>query len=322
MLNRVGTILLLIILIHTDCFGQDTDPGAGYQMILINNPALSGSEGDGKLELSYLNFYPGNNYNLHSVYLSYDSYFTALHGGAGFYLTDDYMGGIINDLRGGLSYSYFLKAGRKLYIHAGLSGSVYHRGFNFTRAVLPEQIDPLGGEINPASETLANSGRTVVDIGAGFLFISGKIFGGFSINHLSEPDLSLPGYSNENLKRKILMHLMGDFDLNKVKNLKIRPIVYLGFQSDYYWGGAGVVLESEYLSVNSVLLSDNSGTINNQSGFTLKIGNLLLYYNYRFNIISGNDMMPLSLLHQTGLSFTLTTVDKRNAIKTINFPKL
>ncbi|MEI6048575.1 MAG: PorP/SprF family type IX secretion system membrane protein [Bacteroidota bacterium] len=322
MLKRLCKILLFIIVIHADCFGQDTDPGAGYQMIMMNNPALSGSEGDGVLRLSYLNFFPGNNYNLHSVYLSYDSYFSALHGGAGFYLTDDYLGGIVNDLRGGLSYSCFLKAGKELFVNAGLSGSIYHRGFSFDKAILPEQIDPLGGVSIPPTEILTSSGRTVFDVGAGLLFISGKIFGGFSINHLAEPDLSLTGSSNEKLKRKLLLHLAGDINLNKTKNLKIRPQSYLGLQGDFFYAGAGAVLESEYLSVNATLLGDNAGNMNIQSGFSFKKGKMCVYYNYRFNIVSENDMMPLSLLHQTGLTFSLTAVDKRNVIKTINFPKL
>ena len=52
---------------------------------------------------------------------------------------------LVNDLRGGLSYSYFLQAGRDLYINAGLSASFFHRGFNFSDAVFPDQIDPMGG---------------------------------------------------------------------------------------------------------------------------------------------------------------------------------
>jgi hypothetical protein len=32
--------------------------------------------------------------------------------------------------------------------------------------------------------------------------------------------------------------------------------------------------------------------------------------------------MPLSLLHETGLAFSLNNVEKRNVFKTINFPKL
>jgi type IX secretion system PorP/SprF family membrane protein len=190
MLKQISKIIILILVIPVDCFGQETDPGPGYQMLMVLNPALSGSEGDGVLRLSYLNYYPGNNYNLHSVYMSYDAYFPALHGGAGFYLSDDYLGGIVNDFRGGLSYAYFLKAGNDLFINAGLSASIYHRGYDFDNAFLPDQIDPLGGILFPSSEILATTGRTVFDIGAGFLFISGKIFGGVSISHLAEPDLS------------------------------------------------------------------------------------------------------------------------------------
>ena len=125
-------------------------------MMMMNNPALSGSVRDSELRLSYLNFYPGNNYNLHSVYFSYDSYFSGLHGGAGVLSSDDYLGGIINDIRGGISYAYFLQAGKDLFINAGLSASVYHRGFNFENAVLPDQIDPLGGVTLPSSEILAS----------------------------------------------------------------------------------------------------------------------------------------------------------------------
>ena len=105
-------------------------------MLLMDNPALSGSEGDGVLRMSYLNFYPGNSFNLNSVYLSYDSYFPGLHGGTGFYLSEDYLGGILNDLRGGFSYSYFLQAGKDLFINAGLTASFFHRGYNFGNAVL------------------------------------------------------------------------------------------------------------------------------------------------------------------------------------------
>ena len=177
MLKKLIRIFILIVFGNIHCFGQSNEPGPGYQMLLKDNPAVSGSKGDGVLRLSYLNFYPGNNYNLHSVYLSYDSYFPSLHGGAGFYLTDDYLGGIVNDFKGGLSYSYFLQATKDLFINAGLSASVYHRGYSFEKAVLPDQIDPLGGVSIPSSEILANSGHTVFDIGAGFVFISGKLNG-------------------------------------------------------------------------------------------------------------------------------------------------
>ena len=322
MLKRVRSLFIIIFVIPVFCFGQETDPGPGYQMTLMNNPALSGSEGTGILRLSYLDFYPGNNYNLHSVYISYDSYIPVLHGGAGFYLTNDYLGGIVNDIRGGISYAYFLQAGEDLFINAGLSASVFHRGFNFDGAVLPDQIDPLGGVSIPSSEIISKAGQTIFDIGAGFLFISGKVFGGFSINHLAEPDLSGSGFSADRLKRKLFVHLSGDIDLNKSRSLKIRPLSFMGLQGRFLSAGAGAVFESKYLSINTIILGDNVKNVNMQTGFSLKSGKVSVYYNYRFNIASGNTLLPLSLLHQTGLAFSLNSVDKRNIIKTINFPKL
>lgn len=322
MLKRLYHILLIIFLIPVFCSGQEIDPGPGYQMILMSNPALSGSGGDGVMRLSYLNFYPGNNYNLHSVYFSYDSYFPLLHGGAGVYISDDYLGGIVNDIRGGLSYSYFLQLDKDMFINAGLSASVFHRGFNFDGAVLPDQIDPLGGVSYPSSEILSNSGSTVFDIGAGFLFISGKVFGGFSINHLTEPDLSESGNFDEKINRKLFIHLAGDIDLNETRNLKIRPLGFLGAQKDFISGGLGIVFESNYMSINAILLGDNCKNMNIQTGFSFTAGKMSVYYNYRFNVASANNLMPLSLIHQTGVAFSLNNVDKRKAIKTINFPKL
>jgi type IX secretion system PorP/SprF family membrane protein len=322
MVRQLIIIFIFCFFLQVKCFGQEPDPGPGYQMMMINNPSLAGSSGDGEIRLSYLNFFPGNGYNLHSVYFSYDSYFQILHGGAGIYLADDYLGGIINDFRGGFSYAYFLQAGKDLFINAGLSASLYHRGFNFGNAILPDQIDALGGVTLPSSEVLALSGRTVFDIAAGFLFITGKFSGGFSISHLAEPDLSTTGNSNERLKRKVLVHFSGDFFLNESQNLKIQPLTYLEVQRSYFVCGAGAALASKYLSVNAILMQDNSRNLNIQTGFSLTAGRISVYYNYRFNAISGNKFLPFSLLHETGLAFSLNNVEKRNTIKTINFPKM
>jgi type IX secretion system PorP/SprF family membrane protein len=322
MFLRPGILVLFILLVSVSCFGQETDPGPGYQMMMMNNPSLAGSSGDGVLRLSYLNFYPGNNYNLHSVYLSYDSYFSLLHGGAGLYPSDDYLGGIINDFRGGFSYAYFLQAGKDLFINGGLSGSVYHRGYNFNNAILPDQIDPLGGVSIPSSEILTSPGKTVFDIGAGFLVTSGKFSGGFSINHLAEPDLSSSGNSGERLKRKLLIHLSEDFTLSKSQNINIQPLTFLEIQGGFINGGAGAAIESKYLAVNAVVLGDSGKNLDIQTGFSFNVGRITGFYNYRFNVVTGNILLPFSLLHQTGLAFSLNNVEKRNTIKTINFPKL
>ena len=81
-------------------------------------------------------------------------------------------------------------------------------------------------------------------------------------------------------------------------------------------------MESKNLAINAVILGDNGKNLNIQTGFSLTKGRISFYYNYRFNAVSGNKSLPLSLLHQTGLAFSLNNVEKRNTLKTINFPKL
>ena len=74
-----SVIILVLATTNERCRGQEPGSGTGYQMVLINNPAFAGSNGDGSLRMSYVNYLPGNGYNLHSVWVSYDSYFPVLH---------------------------------------------------------------------------------------------------------------------------------------------------------------------------------------------------------------------------------------------------
>src|SRR4030043_1113283 len=301
-------------------FCQETNYGPGFQTIIVNNPAFAGSDLDGTMRISYLNFYPGHHYNFHSFFLSYDSYFPVLHGGAGFYIANDYLGGIVNDIRSGLSYSYFLQAGREFYINAGLSASFFRRGFNFSDAVFPDQIDPLGGISFSSSEILANENTAVFDVGTGFMFIYRKFSGGFAITHLTQPDLNRNGSSEEKLERKYLLNFIADLDLIKSRQLKIMPLASIELQGEYFCAGAGAVIRNNYLSASTLMLVNNNRNIDFQTGFSFRRDKLTLFYIYRFNLRSGNSLLPFSLLHQTGLTFSLNTVEKRIKFKTINMP--
>lgn len=320
-LRRLSAIFLLITLHAVAAFSQETLYGPGYRSMLMDNPALAGSSADGILRISYLNFYPGNNYNLHSFYASYDSYFEKLHGGAGIWISDDYLGGIINDTRAGLSYSYALQAGEELFINAGLSSSFFHRGLNFSGAVLPDMIDPLGGVVFQTGETLVPASRTVFDVGAGFLLMFRNFSGGISVSHLSQPDLS-EGTRTERLKRKLQLTASWDIGLNEPGTFRLRPSGFLEIQDKDFSVAAGSSLETKTLAINLLIIKDNLKNLDLQAGFSLNAGRMGLFYSYRLNISSGNGLMPLSLLHQTGLRFSLNTVNKRNVPGTITLPEM
>lgn len=321
-LKYSGVLFIICLAMPFRGQAQETGAGINYQMTLISNPAIAGSEGDGILRLSYVNYYPGNSYNLHAVRFSYDGYFPELHGGVGFYLDGDYLGGIVNELKGGFSYSYFFRAGKDLYISGGLSASVFHRGYYLGNAVLPDQIDPVGGPLIPSGEALASRGRTLFDMNAGILFMTGKIYGGIAVDHLAEPVLSETDMVRDKLKRRILVHIAGDIYPGTAKKLRICPAGKLEAGGGLFLAAAGASVESNYLSVSSVMLYNNYNNLDIQTGFSVSAGNLMVFYSYRFNILSGNTMMPFSILHHTGIAFRLNNVDKRKTVKTINFPKL
>ncbi len=322
MINHIKGIIFLIFIIPGIISGQYPDPGPDYQKTMLSNPGLTGSEGDSKIRISYINYYPGYGYNLFSGVLSWDGYIPSLHGGVGFFLSNDYMGGIVNDLQGGFSYAYYFQAGEGLYISAGLSASLYHRGYNFNGSVLPDQIDPAGGVIFPSGETLNSEGKSVLDLATGFLFISGRFFWGISVSHLTEPDLDDPENSGGKLGRKILLHGAGDIDINKEKEMKIRPVGNCEIMKGYFSAGAGAVIESRFLSVSAMILGDREKNFDLQTGFALGTGSLDIFYKYRFNLASGSNLLPFSLLHQTGITIGLNNVEKRRIIKTINYPDL
>jgi type IX secretion system PorP/SprF family membrane protein len=286
------------------------------------NPAFAGSSGDGILRLSYLNFYPGNSYDLHSFFVSYDTFIPQIHGGGGFFISNDYTGGILNDVRGGFSYSYHLQAGKDVFINAGLSASVWHRGFSSRNVVLPDQIDPLGRISFPTADAIDYSGNTVFDVGAGVLLTAGRYLGDLSVNHIARPDLGGYGSDEGRIDRKVTMHLSGTYILSRKSLFSVTPLIFGEVQGGNYTLGAGSAMGWELFSLNAVVLTNTAEDIDLQTGFSFNTGKIYVFYNYCFNAVTGNSMLPVSLLHQAGLGLSLNNVDKRKIIKTINFPKL
>jgi type IX secretion system PorP/SprF family membrane protein len=315
-------IVLLTCLTALPAIGQETTYGPGYQTIMNTNPSFAGSSGDGIMRLSYLNFYPGNSYDLHSFFVSYDTYIPMVHGGGGFFVSNDYIGGIVNDVRGGFSYSYHLQAGKNMFINAGLSASLWHRGYSNRNVVLPDQIDPLGGISLTTSDVIDFSGHTIFDIGAGMLFTAGRYLGDISVNHIARPDLSGNGGEESRVDRKVTLHLSGTFVISSEAGLKATPLVFGEVQGGGYIFGAGSTFGWDSFSVSAMVLTNSAEDIDLQTGFSFNAGRVYLFYNYSFNAVTGNSLLPASLLHHAGLGLSLNNVDKRKIIKTINFPKL
>jgi type IX secretion system PorP/SprF family membrane protein len=321
---KVRAIYLFLICLSAGSVlsGQETNYGPGGNTLLFYNPGYSGVSEEGTLRMSYLNFYPGHSYNFQTFLVSYDSYIPAIHGGAGIFISNDHLGGIVNDLRGGLSYSYLFQAGEDLYISAGLSASVFSRGFDFGKAVLPDQIDAMGFITLPTAESLVNNTKSALDVATGVVVMAGKWFGGFSVSHLAQPDISNSGTSADRLKRKFLLNAAGDYGFGKMDKFRFRPVGAIEVQGRYLSFCEGAVVETPVISFNSAFFETSSKTIDMQAGFSVRQGKFAFFYNYKFNLKSGSPLLPFSLVHQAGLNVALTNVEKRIKAQTIKVPQL
>lgn len=322
MTKHNAIVLAFLCVAGTAASSQEVFLNAGFQQIVMLNPSLAGIEGNGILRLIYHNHYPGRGFNLHTVSVSYDTYLPLLHGGVAGFVSNNYNGGIINDIKGGFSYSYHFQAGRNTFAYAGLSSGLRHRGIYSGGIILPDQIDPLLGAVLPPSEVIAERGRTIFDVGTGFSVISGKYFAGLSVNHLAKPDAEGSGIPSDVLKRRVTIFASAVFTSGLRNRINFRPVILFDMAGNDYFNAAGAVVSTEAIAVNAMLVMNRSRNISMQGGLALKQRGNLFFYNYCFNLTSQYGILPVSLYHQGGISVSLNNVEKRKTIKTINFPEM
>jgi len=315
-------LILLFLFVSFGATGQNTGMDLSTSSMIVGNPGMAGVQGGGRLYFSYKNVYPGNRYNIYSLRAVFDGFFEGIHGGASLFVTNDKMGGMVNDLRSGFSYSYHFRAGEDFYVGAGLSASLFYRGYDFTGAVLPDQIDAVMGVARPSGEMFVNRSIMRPDISSGVVLMFGNYYAGLSVAHLAQPAISGTDYGETLLRREFLANFGGDIELNEDNGLILKPISAIVLGKELFSATLGASLEIPQLSVNSLLIYHNNGYLDLQMGVTATAGAVSLYYNYLFNILSHNNIFSIALHHQVGLSIGLYNVDKRKSIKTMNFSKI
>jgi len=322
---RSGVIIqafVLILLATKPVTAQDIEAQMIYTFPILSNPALTGSEGDGKLRLVYRDYYPGLGLQFGSVYASYDTYSERLHGGAGLYILDNILGNIMNEIRAGGTYAYHLRATQDFYINAGFQVSVIHRGFKAGNLVLPEHIDPLLGPVLSGSEVLDLGFRTFFDMGIGFLFSYLDYHAGLSIIHISNPDLTGAGTRDSRLGRRYTAHASASFQ-GSGEELGIYPFISYSHQDGSNILSTGLSVSYKILSTNflsHINLGQASAAM--QAGLHVNLGSVELGYNYFFDPFNSGPLNLLTLSNQISLTIGLNIVDKRGLIKAIKYPKL
>ncbi len=301
--------------------GQDTWHGTVSGMQMMYNPAFAGVRGTSSVNLSAFTFLPGKGFGLRSVYASYDGYYPALHGGAGVWVADDMAGEIMNDLRGGLTYSYHFRAGRKTFVTAGLTASFISRGIRTGSIILPGDIDPFLGVTGNGSGYISPGTINRFDLGTGFTVASGPWAGGFSVLHLTRPLLSDEDNDHHRIDR--LWSVTASADLSSgSEDLSLLPSaafimqgsefrIYLGSEASWKGLMAGIAAWHAKGGFTSAQCS---------LGYDLSRVKIIMSYSY---VLSGG-AAPISgtAIVRAGAVFGFGNVEKSRGAHIIKLPLL
>jgi type IX secretion system PorP/SprF family membrane protein len=219
--------------------GQAVEMSQYWAAPLYVNPALAGISYGPRVSVSYRNQWPelgsGFNGGFTTYMVGIDGYLPKAHSGLGLLYTGDYTaGGLLatNTITG--SYAFQVKLSHKVGLRLAIEGSFIQEHINWGQLQFYDMINPYTGfydqnfNPNPTQEPTPGKLDTYHgDMGAGILFFSDKVYGGFAVRNLITPNLSF--YAGEggkgNIPYRFVGHFGSNFDIKHARNYRYNIFV-------------------------------------------------------------------------------------------------
>lgn len=198
-------------------------------------------------------------------FISYSTLSNLWNGGMGVYVANDNLGPS-NNLELRFSGSYFLALDDQSSLSIGLGVGVFSSSLNFDELVLVDPTDNIANLSGKESQLRP-------DISAGILYRRGNFFGGFSTNHLLQPQFD---FGQDDIANQLIRHyyLTAGYDYALSSDITLTPTLLLktvGFDSyswdlsvlaryqDQLWGGVSYrQSESASIMIGYSILKDRS----------------------------------------------------------------
>ncbi|WP_163715325.1 PorP/SprF family type IX secretion system membrane protein [Mangrovibacterium lignilyticum] len=201
--------LLLWLMGTAVSYGQDVSFSQYYTNPLYLNPAFAGTIGAPRIALQYRNQWQ----QFDGAYTSYSAAFDApvkkLQGGLGVYLLNDAQASqMLNSFQLNVAYSVKVRLNEDYFFHGGIQVGYAENTLKTNELVFADNMENNGGIPGSSAEVFTDPKFSYLDYSFGLLIYSKKVFGGLTIHHLTEPDLS---FSEDNsydrkLPRKYSLH--------------------------------------------------------------------------------------------------------------------
>lgn len=257
--------MLAFVILSLVCFtlaGQDPVFSQFYAAPLRLNPAFAGVSVAPRVNINYRTQYTAWPNAFRTFAVSYEQPFENKPYALGVSVMSDIQAdGAYRNNYFSAVYSYEIQLSDELYARGGISAGLLQSQVDFGSLVFGDVLDPVEGNTGGTTEEeLAFGTKTSFDAGAGFLIYAQNVYGGISIDHLTQPDESLLEI-NPNLYAgrpiRLNVHAGGQIKLKRYSNRRrpsyVSPSVLYSRQASFqqltlgaYFGWGPLFLGSYY----------------------------------------------------------------------------
>lgn len=183
---------------------QDPQLSQFYAAPMYLNPALTGNTFQDRVSMNYRLQWPhiGTGYRTYAV--AYDHRSSATNSGIGGMVMHDQAGSYrLSFTQAALCYSYEARINRRSGVRGGLRLGYTQRAVDPSGLLFADQVIR---EASSSIEPMIIDRISYFDASVGFLYFNERFWGGFSINHLNEPQQSLSIAGDVSLPMRTSVH--------------------------------------------------------------------------------------------------------------------
>ncbi|HEX2968793.1 MAG TPA: PorP/SprF family type IX secretion system membrane protein [Bacteroidales bacterium] len=214
LLKRIKYLILLIVIIYSDCYSQDPTFSQFYANALYLSPSFAGATAEYRLGLNYRDQWPALPGKFRTYSVSFDKAMPNFNSGIGVLATYDVAGeGNLSTTNLGLLYSYDFNIDKQWHIRPGVNFKFCYQGLDIYKLIFNSQITGSGTTQQvsaPPFDRVAD-----VDFATSALVYDERRWAGFTVDHLLKPRTSF--YGNDDFKAVKINFYGGIQVLNKTR---------------------------------------------------------------------------------------------------------
>ena len=183
-------IVLLLVMVSFVGMAQDNHYSQFYANKLYLNPAFAGTDVCPRVILGFRDQWPG----MSGEYVSYTASYDQDINNVGFGILfngDDAGRGVLKTNNFSVIAAPKVRLFRDVMVSFGVEAGMVQKRLDYSTLTYPSQLTPNGWDPQAPQEIQNNLSVITPDLSAGVLLYSRQFYGGYSMHHIMEPNISL-----------------------------------------------------------------------------------------------------------------------------------